>query len=329
MSIDGPFRGPVFVVGTARSGTKLLRSLLKEHPRIAIPEVETEMLPWLAEHLDEFGDLSDPERFRAFHRWCQDTLYFRDQRARGVELDADTWYRWCRSYDVAGVFEAMVRHDADVPWGSDRIWGDKSPTYLRHLGLLGQVYPQARIVHIVRDARDVALSTRDAWGKHLRRTAQRWVDDVRAARARGRQMGDAYVELRFEDLLAEPEAQLRRVTDALGIAFDEEMVEPSRPTENIGTARGRRGLHQGAAQRWREQMTDAERRGVEEIAGALLQELGYALPEGLPPQRRLGPVEQRVLHLLDGLSLARIRLRSWGVRGVLRYGWRAYWMPRS
>ena len=71
------FNGPVFVVGCARSGTKLIRDLMNRHPRIRIPKSETELLPYLASIIDSFGDLSQPMAFSHLCDWAMDSLYFR------------------------------------------------------------------------------------------------------------------------------------------------------------------------------------------------------------------------------------------------------------
>ncbi|MCK6525680.1 sulfotransferase, partial [Myxococcota bacterium] len=59
------FIGPLFIVGAPRSGTKLFRDLLRQHPRVAIPLYETELLPRLIQIAPRFGDLADPARFQA------------------------------------------------------------------------------------------------------------------------------------------------------------------------------------------------------------------------------------------------------------------------
>src|SRR3712207_7075395 len=106
-----------------------------------------------------------------------------------------------RSFGPAEVFEALVRHDVGAPRGSDLIWGDKSPMYTEHIGLLAELYPQARFIHIVRDARDCCLSAHNAWRKNMVRWAQRWAEGVTKARADGRRIPDRYLEIRYEDLL--------------------------------------------------------------------------------------------------------------------------------
>ncbi len=323
------FRGPLFIVGAPRSGTKLLLKLVGQHPRAAMPGGETEFLPYVARRWDRFGDLSDRETFRAFAKWMSRFIYFRDRaRWKRPMLGPDAWHEACRDYTPAGVFEALVRHDNDVPLESDRIWGDKSPTYMVSLDLLHELFPEGRFLHIIRDVRDVALSARETWGKNMLRTAQRWVDDVERCRAQGRALGDAYLEIRFEDLIADPEAVMRRVSEFMEVPFDPAMTAPARPTEFVGSAKGQARIVKSARERWVAQMPEKTRRRIESLAGPLLEDLGYPLPDGRRNLKRLSRPHLLALQAMDGAHIWGSRLRSWGVRDVVRYGYRTFIAPR-
>ena len=218
------FTGPLFIVGMPRSGTKLLRGLLNRHPRIGVSRNESEFLPWLAHRFARFGDLRRRERFDAFYAEMLRHSYFRFQREQGRLIDAGRWHAACAEFSAAGVFEALMRTEVDAPRGSGRIWGDKSPSYIDDLPLLKQLYPAARVLHIVRDVRDYCLSMHKAWGKDMLRAAQRWADGVRKARKDGAALGADYLELRYEDLLARTEPELRRVCAFLGVEFEPRML---------------------------------------------------------------------------------------------------------
>jgi hypothetical protein len=86
-----------------RSGTKLLRGLLNRHPRIGVPAIETEFLPWLARHFEHFGDVRDPEYFDAFHRAMSRHSYFQWRREHGQAVEARRWQAACVDFSVAGV----------------------------------------------------------------------------------------------------------------------------------------------------------------------------------------------------------------------------------
>ena len=305
------FAGPLFVVGMPRSGTKLLCGLLERHPRLGVTGLETEFLPWLARRIGRFGDLRRRERFDAFHTEMLRHSYFRYQAERGRLIDAARWHAACADFSAAGVFEALVRTDAGVPRGSGRIWGDKSPSYIDDLPLLKELYPAAKVLHIVRDVRDYCLSTHKAWGKDMLRAAQRWADDVRKARRDGAGLGADYLELRYEDLLAHTEVELRRVCAFLGIEFEPAMLTLAKPSENLGDARGAAWVVAGNSGKWHAMAPETLAR-VEELAGPMLLECGYALTLPSRAPRRLSGLEMRLAQLRDALHLVRADRNGWG-----------------
>lgn len=306
------FSGPLFIVGMPRSGTKLLRGLLNRHPRIGVLRNETEFLPWLAHRFARFGDLRRRARFDAFYAEMLRHSYFRFQSEQGRLIDAGRWHAACAEFSAAGVFEALMRAEVDAPRGSGRIWGDKSPSYIDDLPLLRQLYPAARVLHIVRDVRDYCLSMNKAWGKDMLRAAQRWADGVRKARRDGASLGADYLELRYEDLLARTEPELRRVCAFLGVAFEPQMLTLTKSTENLGDARGASRVLADNRGKFHHAMAPETLARVEEIAGPVLVECRYELSLPLRPARRLSALEMRLAQLRDGLQLVRADRNGWG-----------------
>ena len=324
------FNGPVFVVGCARSGTKLIRDLMNRHPRIRIPKSETELLPYLASIIDSFGDLSQPMAFSHLCDWAMDSLYFRSERhTRDPAAYEERWRSWCRSYDLPGIFEGLIRADVDAAWDSDIIWGDKSPGYVVRLDLLHELYPERRVVHIVRDVRDVCLSSRKAWGKSMRRNAQRWVYSMELSRRQSAVLGDRYLEIRYEDLLTDTEATMRRVAAHLDIEFVPEMLWLEESTETLGSAKGSLEVMASAAQRWKTQMTSGDQQRVEAIAWSTLQAHGHEVSAPPPEVHELGNVQMKLLKAYDGVQLAARRVRVWGAKDLVRLNWRLWRMQQT
>ena len=312
------FLGPLFIVGMPRSGTKLLRGLLNEHPRVGIPFIETDFLPYLIQHEGDFGDLSQP---RNFHRLYQRLLkfpYFIYMRNKSLLLGADAWFSQCRNYTLGGIFEALVRHDAGADFDSDKIWGDKSPSYITHTLLLKRLYPEARFIHVVRDARDYCLSIHHAWGKNMLRAAQRWAQDTQKCREDSRHLEGDYLEVKYEDVLTDTRRELQRVADFLEIEFLERMTVLSNAVEGVGSGRGKTEVLRTNQKKYVSQMDGALRNRIEALTAEGLRAFGYDVDPSLAV-KQVSAVRMTYYQVLDGVNLLRSSYKKRGLVASLKF----------
>jgi Sulfotransferase family len=189
---DGGAAAPIFVIGSPRSGTTLLRLLLDSHPAISCGE-ETHFL----RHLETIVGLDWP-------------------LVETYGLDRDWWLTRLRS--LYAEFQAEVLARA----GKAR-WAEKDPTYTLHLSFIEELFPDALYVHLVRDGHDVVASFRDRWGyvSAARAARSEWARYVEAARDLGARLPpQRFLELRYESLVADPEPEARRLFTFLGEAWD-------------------------------------------------------------------------------------------------------------
>ena len=180
-------------------------------------------------------------------------------------------------------------------------WGDKSPPYTWKAKRIQRALPEAHFIHLIRDGRDVALSLSEvSWGPGgVQAAAAKWVDELGRARQRARRLAPGtYMELRYEDLVADPEPLLRRVAEFVDLPWDAAMLEYHRGAEArmkevirdfhpLGggtiTAEERKRQHELVSSppsssrvgRWRTEMSEEDRKAFEGVAGKLLAELGY------------------------------------------------------
>jgi hypothetical protein len=310
---------PFFVVGNPRSGTKLLRELLNASPDVWMSEVESHFIPKFTRRIGRYGDLSSLRRFTRLADALRRTRAFWQWQRRGVLIGTEEWFNACPRHDWPGVVEGLFRcvhrrerPEAATPWPA-LVWGDKTPVYMSEIPLLASLYPRARFIHIVRDPRDCVLSTEQAWGNTPARTAQEWADRTRRCRADGRALGDArFLELRYEDLVADVRGQLGRLFDFLGVPTPPDAGRLARVPENLGAARGAREVVAGNTQKWRTAMAPDARRAIEGVAGDLLDAYGYerehpSLPTSAVPRARMAAYRLR-----DAWRQLRFRRRELG-----------------
>lgn len=320
------FIGPVFIIGMPRSGTKLLRELLNGHSQISIPSGETSFLPYWIHHWQEYGDLSRPENFKQFYETVIKFRYFVYMKEQDALISQATWFQTCRNFSVAGVFEALVRHDSDAAWETNIIWGDKSPAYIDHITLLKSVFPQARFLHVIRDVRDYCLSVQKAWGKNPVRAAQRWADSVAQARQAGRQCGRDYLEIAYEELLNQPETTIRNCCQWLELKFEPEMMHQLRSgNETIGDAKGYRSIKRDNSKKYLKQMSPILLNRVEQITCETLHQCGYET-EYLGKVKRVSTGKMMFYKILDAISLVRSEMKQRGLWDAIKLQWSSFYV---
>jgi hypothetical protein len=313
------FTGPLFIIGMPRSGTKLLRGLLNEHELIRILPLETNFFHFLDSEWHKFGDLSDYSNFEKFYNSILQVPYFIDQSKSYGNIPCKTWFEMCKDFSTGQVFESLIRHDVNAPFGSDIIWGDKSPSYIIHIKLLYSNYPTARFIHIVRDVRDYCLSINNAWGKNIFRAAQRWNEDVMKCLQDSKTIPmDSFIQIRYEDLLENPENELSKICKFLEVNFDKTMLKLSKPTENIGTAKDQTGVVKSNTRKYQNNMPPKIQKRIESIAYETLIHCGYEI-QYAQCAKRLTRIKMNYYQLIDILSLLRFRLKSRGIIGSYKF----------
>jgi hypothetical protein len=310
------FRGPLFVVGMPRSGTKLIRDLLNNHPGVCIPEVETNFLATWNKNWQQYGQLSDKNNFLNFYNSIKNHTYFMYMKENNKLIDMFKWHQLCENYSIQGVFEALIRHDTGSTGSANVIWGDKSPDYIRYLHLLNELFPECKFIHIIRDVRDYCLSIHKAWGKNMLRAAQRWNDDVGAAQKFGKELSDRYMEIKYEDLITAPESVLMTICNYLGIEYDSAIVELKKTVDKFGDSKKIRDIKSDNKNKFVKRMETKIKDDIEAIAGNVLMINNYPI-DNLGSTRRLSAVAMIYYQLLDILNRFKFNIKHKGIiKGV-------------
>jgi hypothetical protein len=279
---------PVVILGVSRSGTTLLKAMLDAHSQLAIPS-ESYFIPQL---WDRHGERPDRDAF------VDDLRRLERIKAWGVDPD-DVRDRLGERPTFSEAVQAIFTVYAEAQ-GKQR-FGEKTPLYMQHLDVLDRAFPGAQYVHIVRDGRDAALSLLAMKRKpRLNLTRPRglgdfacaWRREVRAAQRFGRI--HPYLELRYEDLVAEPEARLRDVCAFLDLEYEPGMLEYHRREDPALYADHPRLAEPPVrdARSWCAEMTSEDAELFEALAGDLLVELGYERAHPRPGRRARAAAER-------------------------------------
>lgn len=217
---------PLFVVGCPRSGTTMLALMLHAHPNLAIPP-ETRFLvkTWRERHA--FGDLqAEGQRLE-----LASTVTEWGSRVRDLGLDpADLRKKILEGPPTIGSAFGIVFREFAQLHGRGR-WGDKRPAYYQEVDVLLRLFPDAQIVHIIRDGRaNVASLKRMPWWSYDSITSMAtWaLAEHCMQRNKKRLPADTFYPIRYESLVADPETELRKLCTFLDEDFHEAMLHPHR-----------------------------------------------------------------------------------------------------
>ena len=319
-----PTNDPFFIVGADRSGTTLLRLMLNEHPRLHVPR-ESYFIRDLVLDLPTDRVLS-PEEAEEAVRIIKHHPRWPDWEISDAELDAAVdraGLLWLRDI-VERVFRISRERD------EKRRWGDKTPMYIHQLDRIHLLFPEAKIIHLVRDGRDVTVSLRRvSWhGTTTLANAMYWTRTVGRGLRLGRPLGAQYREFRYEDLVLEPRETLEAVCNFLGerfhpqmLRFYEEAAGEIAPWEKTLHTKVVRPPRESDVERWKREMSPLQIGVVEAIGGRVMDELGQ--PRHFTRGGRLLTASAALPLTLIWKALKVKRDRGIALPGWMRRGWRA------
>ncbi|HKQ52564.1 MAG TPA: sulfotransferase [Pyrinomonadaceae bacterium] len=284
---------PIFIVGTERSGSNLLRLILNAHREITVPH-PPHIMAFFAPLERYYGDLSSDVNF---HKLADDVL--RHIRSHihpwPTPLDRESLVREAVPRDLFGLFAAVYeQHSAAV---GKRRWGCKSTFMIHYTERIFALYPDAQLLWLVRDPRDVALSSRDSVFNpyHPYYTARLWASQQELGLRLAARLSPAnLLRVHYEALIADPGATVAGICDFLDIGFDPAMLKFFETEDARVSANQARDWRNTAspiisdnANKFRGRMPAHEIAAVESAAGAIMLKLGYepvsAAGAGQPP----------------------------------------------
>jgi len=270
-----------FIVGTGRCGTTLLQAMLTSHPSIYIPPE----LRYFGRHEPGIA-FSDPLRDEHLDAYL--ALFRRDVWWEDVGLDLGALRDVVRDgiRTSREIYLWILGHVSTRRGNSKRRYGEKTPYYVLFAEHIAELFPRARFVHLYRDPRDVAASYLEQYwvrGGTALRVANYLLHVFRRAEQAAQRLGpERFCAIKYEELVAHPERELRRVCGFLGEDYDPAMLRFAE-REEVGYLEveegwkglTRQGLTRARVGRYRARLTPRQIFTVERRLGSMLPRLGY------------------------------------------------------
>ena len=163
--------------------------------------------------------------------------------------------------------------------------------YVLHIRDLARLFPESAFIHLVRDGRDVACSFLElGWADTIEEAAMHWRLRVTRGRRAGRALPSGrYLELRYEDLVRDPDTQLRALCSTIELPFSTAMLDHSDRAAEVIRTTGHPEYHRQLSipptpglRDWRRELTAEDVARFELLAGDALTEHGYERHEPRP-----------------------------------------------
>jgi hypothetical protein len=308
---------PILIGGLERTGTSLIFALLASHPRIAM----TRRTNWWTYFYGRFGDLRKDEALR---RILDEMRRYR--RHRKLELDFERLERDFRAGErtYCRLFDLMETQHAER-LGRPR-WGDKSLHTERYAERVYACFPDARIIHLIRDPRDRYASALKRWRSNrggVGSATAAWLASVELGARNTKRYPGRYRLLRYEDLVRDPEGELRSVCEFIGEPYEPAMLGMAGATDfrdaggNSSYGKFSTGeISPRSVGRYREVLSDRQVAFVQRTAGRAMADLGYPPADvGLDGMERTAYVLGTVPLNAGKMMLWRARERWYDVTG--------------
>lgn len=267
----------LFITGVGRSGTTLLQSMLNAHPEISlppethffkkyvVPQLNGKQKPW-----DAHGLIHALKADKHVERLGVDI----EQVVKTTGLTGDN----AMARLFINLLNAYNKHQ-------HHFIGDKDTEYVRYLPHLHKSYPEAHLIHIIRDPRDVVLSrTKADWGKKMPLAfhISEYQYYIHKVLTDGKLFGKQYIEVVYEQLVENPEKELKRICEQLGLEYSDEMMNFHQQSEGLVAKdemnwKGNifKPVMKDNTRKWEKELTENQIAQVEYGLKSILEKYGY------------------------------------------------------
>ena len=317
---------PIFIIGTERSGSNLLRLILNAHSGIAVPH-PPHIFQYFSKLESSYGDL---EQAAPMNRLVDDVLTLLDTHIYPweIKISPEKFNQDVEPRNLLGVFAGI--YDEYLNHSGKRRWGCKSTFMIHHTDCILKSYPDARFILLVRDPRDVAASSRQSVFSpfHPYFTALLWRDQqLEGLKLMKSLPRENIMLLQYEELIENPEPVIRNICDFLEEEFEPGILDFYKTPSALKSGKLSKSWQNASSpiisdnkNKYRRKLSKYEIQLIEGVAGGVMNQFGYELdfPENLQeqdgmngsPAKRISFLRRLWFRLLDRIWFLKIEGRS-------------------
>jgi hypothetical protein len=274
---------PIFIIGTERSGTNLLRLILNSHSHIAVPH-PPHIMKFFSGNVSSYGDLAIDRNFR---KLIKDVCRMVELHPYPWEIkpDRERIFREAEERDLIHIYFKIYKQYLEYT-GKKR-WACKSTFMIKHVEEVRRYFPDARFIYMVRDGRDVAVSAKTSIFNHyhIYYTARLWKSEQELGLSWMKKLtGKQIFLLKYEELINNTEETVKKLCSFLDEDFEEKMLEYYLHAESkksgdlsISWENTSKPVIQENKDKFKTALTEKEVELFENIAFKELSALGYDL----------------------------------------------------
>lgn len=273
---------PIFMIGTQRSGSNLLRLMMNQLNEIASPH-PPHILERMSPLMNKYGDLDNNINFELLVNDVCRLVETNPVEWVDMKLDRSDIISRCKNNSLMAVYGAIYDQYAELKGANT--WCCKSLANINYINDIEAYYPDAKYIYLYRDGRDVALSFQKAvvGEKHIYNIAKDWTTSQEIALQLRNDVADKrFFAISYEQLTSDSENSARSLCDFLGVEFNQNMFEFHK-TDEARNAASSSKLWQNVTQpvisnntnKFLDSMAEEDLEIFESVAGHVLDELNF------------------------------------------------------
>jgi hypothetical protein len=274
---------PVFMIGTQRSGSNLLRLMINQLHQIASPH-PPHIMERIHPLLDHYGDLGDDAKFRQLVEDVCRLVELNPVKWEMPPLDREDVYSRCREPNLIAVHSAI--YDMYAESQKAKTWCCKSLANIQYTDEIEDYLKTPKYIYLYRDGRDVALSFQKAvvGEKHIYNIAEEWRQTQELAIDLKNKIDPArFFSISYEELTGNAEESARALCKFLEVDYTDEMLSFHKTSEAKRAAESSQlwgnvtsPVMKDNTKKYQKEMSVADIKIFESVAGHVLDELGYS-----------------------------------------------------